>query len=140
MATTNINAIVPVPSLSQSGWVVAPSEKADILFSHFYMSDALQSSLYPGKVANIQGLVEKYGSVPSEFCQQLESMLRNYLFGYYPQGVDVQAAAVDLGTDRFDVRLTITVVEAGRQYNFGHLVNVVDSKISGIVRAMNEGG
>lgn len=139
MATPITYDPIPVPSLSPSGWITAPAEKADALFSHFYMSDGLQSSLFPGQVANIQSLVEQYGDNPSRFVQQLEATLRRYIFAFYPEGMDVQAEAIDLGTDRFDVRLTITVVQGGKQHNFANLINVVNSKIAGIIRSMNEG-
>ena len=131
--------IVPCPSLSSSGWVTSLAEKADLLISHIYTSDILQSSIYPNQVTNIQGIVEEFGHDPLTIVSGLRIALTSYLNRYY-QSCDVEVttdAGITNLTNKIGITVYCTVVEEGKTYSFGKLISVVDSKIASIIKLNN---
>jgi hypothetical protein len=137
----NYANVIPVPTLSPEGWVVSLSGKADRLFAHFYVSDKKQSRLYGDNVANIQSIVAEYGHDATEFTQQIRGVLERYLLRYY-QAVDITAFNTD-GPDNvnstYDVSVSILITEDGKQFQFSHLINMVDGLFAKIVREGNTG-
>lgn len=137
---------VAVPTLSTLGWVRAPAEKADFLFSHFYTSDKFQTYLYGDQVANVQWLVEQYGHDPLTFCQHVKTTLEQYLGRYY-DFVLVEATSDDDATynaspnqgTQIKVRLYVRVTENGKDYTFAKLISASDSKFQAIIDLNNEG-
>ncbi len=132
---------IPVPTLSSSGWVTALSEKADFLLSHFFASDKYQTALYGKNVSNLQWLVEQYQKDPMAMSQQLRSAVETYLSRYY----DIATAQVSVtdpdkdGSGRYGLRLYCSVVENGKEYSFGKLIVLLNSKIDKIIKLNNEG-
>lgn len=132
---------IAVPTLSIAGWVRSPSEKADALIAHFYESDKAQTLLYGDNVANLQFIIEKYGHDTVAVQQQLRTELERYLSRYY-DAVNVSVTS-DTSSEKSDgkveLRLYADVTEAGKQYSFGKLLVISNSKIDKIMSLNNVG-
>lgn len=129
-----------VPTLSSAGWVRSPSEKADALISHFYESEYSQSYLYQNNVSNLQYLVERYSHDIVSFVQQLRLTLETYLGRHYDTAnVDVNSDVSENLTGRVNVTVYCTVTEDGKEYSFGRLLMVANSKIEKIINLNNTG-
>jgi hypothetical protein len=129
---------IPVPSLSSAGWVTAPADKADLIMAHFFEAEKSQTFLYGDNVTSLQWLVEQFGNNPTSMTQELRDALNVYLNRYYT-GVIVNINVVDDGTPRYELRVFIQVTEDGKQYSFGKLLQVTNSKISKIISLNNDG-
>lgn len=132
---------IPVPTLSVKGWVTSAAQKADSLISHFYESDKRQTALYGDNVSNLQWVIEQYGHNPLLVCTQLRDELSRYLARYYQSvSVDVTPAGTDKtpGT-ALTLALYCDVIDDGKQYSFGRLINVNDSKFA-TIKKLNENG
>lgn len=129
---------IPVPTLTTAGWVTAPADKADALMSHFFEAEKSQTFLYGSNVSSLQSLVEQYGNNPTNMTQELRSALEDYLGRYYT-GAIVNINIYDDGTPRYELRVYVQVTEDGKQYSFGKLLQVNNSKIQKVVSLNNEG-
>lgn len=127
---------IPVPSLSTAGWVTTPSDKADLLFSHFFEAEKSQTYLYGQNVSSLPYLVEQNGNNVASMVQALRLTLQRYLQAYYT-GVQVDINVVEDATPRYELQVYASVVEDGKQYSFGKLLQVANSKISKIIDLNN---
>lgn len=135
-------AIVPVPSLSMSGWTTNTVEKADFLLSHFFESDKAQSYLYRGNIANLQFIIEEHGDNFIAMCDKIRQTLESYLSRYYPRGVvvDVSNNASEITSNEVTLRIYCRAIEDdGKEVVFGKMLNVKDTKFSKIMSLNNEG-
>jgi hypothetical protein len=134
--------VIPVPSLSESGWVVMPQQKADFLMAHFYEAMNNQTYTFPGQVASVQYVIEKYAGDINGTCQALTQVLEQYLSRYYP-AVNVQVTSDDVtaGNPSSLVNLTvyISAVEEGETYAFTSLIMTANSKFLKAVNLNNTG-
>lgn len=134
---------IPVPTLSAQGWVRSSAEKADAILSHFYVSDKRQTSLYGDNVSNIQDIVQRCGHDIVALTQQLRMELSTYLSRYYDTAnVDVRAqeiteAGIETGTYTLGVYCLVT--EDGKQFSFGKLLQISNSKLEKVFSLNNDG-
>lgn len=131
---------VVVPTLSTSGWVKAPSEKADFLLAHFYESDKFQTYLYGQNVTNLQYIIEQTGHDAIAVTQRLRTELETYLGRYYDSAlVDVTIAdstTTDAGS-QLTIRVFCRVTENGKDYSFGKMIMAMNSKLEKVVDLNN---
>ncbi len=132
-------ATIPVPTLSVVGWVRSPAEKADMLFSHFYESEKAQTALYGDNIANLQWLIEEYGSNIVNLLAEMRQAFEKYLSAYY-DAVNASVTSND-GIENTNGHITISVhidvTEEGKTYSFGRLLKITDSKIAQIIAQNN---
>lgn len=133
---------IPVPSLSDRGWVTAPSEKIDLLLSHFFESDSIQSYLYAGHVSNLQGLIAQHSTDPNGLVASLRTTLENYLGRYY----SVATVQISLNddptinpTNELTLSLYCAVVDDGVEYSVGQELSLINSKFQRIASLINTG-
>ncbi len=132
--------ITPVPALSQSNWVTNTTEKADLLLSHFFESDKAQSYIYGSSIANLQGLIEKYGHNADELCSKMQDTLEIYLKKYYPAVVVNVSHTVDKQKpSEIILKLYCRAAEENKEIIFGKLLRVADTKIAKIMSLNNTG-
>lgn len=132
---------IPVPTLSLSGWVTSPAEKADALLAHWYCSDKAQTFLYGDKVSNIQYLLEQYGNDPYKCMSAMREELQVYLSRYY------DAVTIELtspGTPNFvqpkvELRLFVELTEGINVYSLGKLLQISGGKFKRVVSLNNDG-
>lgn len=132
----------PVPSISDRGWVTAVPEKVDLLLSHFFESDRIQTYLYAGRVANLQNLLQQYGNNIPQLCIQLRAMLETYLAAYFDRAVaEVNANNDPTVNPSNAVTLTViaTISDNGEEYSLGSLVQVSNSSFKRVMGIVNNG-
>lgn len=131
---------VPLPTLSAAGWVRSPAEKADMLFSHFYESDKLQTYIYGNNVSSLQSTIETYGHDPLLVSEQLRNTLQEYLGRYYTVA-DVDVTAMDMDVEnqpgKIKLRIFCRVTEDGKDYSFGKIIEAIDSKLQTVLDLNN---
>lgn len=134
---------IPVPSLSAQGWIRDPAGKADTLLAHFYVSDKKQTALYGDNVANVQDIVQKHGHDIIALTSQLRTALNNYLQRYYDTiNVDVRANEdIEAGeaTGKYTLSVYCLATEDGKQFSFGRLLQINNSKIEKVFSLNNNG-
>jgi hypothetical protein len=134
--------VIPVPTLSTSGWIVTPQQKADMLMAHFYEAMNNQTYTYPGQVASIQYVIEKNaGDIPAT-CQGIQQVLEQYLSRYYPT-VQVQVTSDDITANNPSSLVNLTVyisaLESGQTQAFTALIQMANSKFLKAVSLNNTG-
>lgn len=132
--------IIPVPSLSTKGWITAPHEKCDLLLAQFYASDANQSNLYSGNIANVQNILQENMHDIDNLKQNMRFMLERYLSRYYQQATVVVTDDMNTNfSNKITLYLNITVVEQGLQLDTSYVASFVDSKFEKILNLNNTG-
>lgn len=129
---------VVLPTLSPSGWVKSPEEKAYFAFAHLYEAQKNQSLLYGKNVSNMQWLAAQYGHDIPEFCAQLRLCLEKYL-GRYFEAVSVNISHNDTPANpgsKVNVTISSEVWDNGKRYSFGHLVEM-NGKIAKLLTLIN---
>lgn len=75
--------IIPVPTLSEQGYVYSTGDKLDRLLSYYLLSDANQSEIFKDMVVSYQHTVAQYQRQPSVLCGEVKTQLENYLSRYF---------------------------------------------------------
>lgn len=129
-----------LPVLGTQGWVEDPTVKMDILLSHFFCADHLQTYLYPDTVISLPKIIQQTGGDLYPTILLLKSSLQTYLGSYF-ENVNVEAKP-KIESDpksKMEVELVITVRENKQNYGFTRLLKVQDSKLENIVKINNFG-
>jgi hypothetical protein len=132
-------ALIPVPTLSAGGFITAPSDKADMLLSHFFESEKSQTALYGDGVSSLQWILEQYGHDISTVTNQIRSVLEGYLSKYYTSAIVTVSSNESTVIPSTSITLTIhaSVVEEGVTYSIGKLIETSNSKITKITKINN---
>jgi hypothetical protein len=131
--------IIPVPSLSPSGWVTASNDKADLLFSHYFESNKSQTLIYGDNVSSIQYLLERYAGDITTLTQKLTIDIENYLGRYY-DSVLATVTSDDTPSNlngNITINIHCDVIEDGVQYSIGGLLEIGNSKIINFFKLNN---
>jgi hypothetical protein len=129
---------IPVPMLSAAGWVRSPSEKADALISHAYLSDKSQTALYGDNVMSVQQIIERYSHDTTGLAQALRIEFERYFSRFYESAsVDITAEDPQDGSGKITLRLYCVVTEGAKKYSFGKLLLIKNSKIEEIIAINN---
>lgn len=133
---------IPVPTLSDLGWVTNPTVKMDKLLSHLFEADVIQSYTFKGSVSSIQGIIAQYGHDINALVAQLRSKLEKYLQAYYDVATVELTANTNPSenpTDKITLVMYATVVEDGQQYSVGKLLGQVDGSFKVIRNLLANG-
>lgn len=131
-----------VPSISDRGWVTSLPERCDLLLSYFFETDKIQTYLYPGKVSNLQGLLQQYGNNIPQLCIQLQAMLEAFFTAYFDAAVVNITANNDPTvnpTNKITVTIEATVNDNGKDYSFGEEVQISNSSFQRVMSIINTG-
>jgi len=124
-----------VPSMSDRGWIASAPEKADSMMSHFFEADVEQTYLYPDGIANLQGLLQKYGNEMNTFCAQLQSALQLYFGRYFDKAsVNVTSDADTSPSNVVIVKVSCIVTQANRDFPLEDLIQLSEGKFKRLVR------
>ena len=131
--------IIPAPTLDETGWATAPTDKADAVLSDAFEANASQTYLYKGRITSIQKVIEKSANDMIALVNNLKNALEVYLNRYYlNSSVDVSyKTALE---DESNITITIYCIvteQDGTQYSLGRLLEIADSKITKIMRINN---
>ena len=131
--------IIPAPTLDETGWATAPTDKADAVLSDAFEANASQTYLYKGRITSIQKVIEQSANDMIALVNNLKNALEVYLNRYYlNSSVDVSyKTALE---DESNITITIYCIvteQDNTQYSLGRLLEVADSKITKIMRINN---
>lgn len=131
-----------VPSISLSGWITAVPEKVDLMLSHFFESDAIQTYLYKGNVANVQNILQQYGDNIPALCIQLRATMERYFAAYF-DAVVVDVSANNDPTVNPSNAITLTVMatinDNGTEYSLGTVVAQNGATFKRVMGLINNG-
>lgn len=131
--------IIPVPSLSDQGWLWARDQKIDFLLAHFFEANASQSYLFRGSVNSMQNILAEKGDDIVSLCQTLNRVLESYLGKYFDSAtVEAIHNLSDL-SNKVTITLRITIVDGDKSYSVNELIEQVNSKFVRVVKQINEG-
>ena len=120
-----------LPTLSATGWVKNIGEKADMLFSHYLVSDYSQTYFYPGEVASLAKDIQINDNKPLKIKSSIEDTLFKY-FNRYFESAQVEVAINNPDPeypDNINIAINVTVFEGGYSYNLGKELQTVKGKL-----------
>lgn len=131
---------IPVPTLSEDGWVFDPLNKANYLMSYFFEADYSQSQFYYGRVSSLGYLLQQYGTNPSEFASELETTLKDLLEKYL-DNVEVEAAEnLSVTGSQATVNLYVSFSDKnGNKVTLSNMLLIENSKLVKVVNLYNTG-
>ena len=124
-----------LPTLSSNGWVTRSSRKIDYLISYYSIADYSQSSFFLGQVKSLPYLLQKHQNDMIGLRDAIENDLRDLLNAYF-DGCEVLVDITPVSGDDDDVnqeiRITGRVLTGKKTEDIGYLINLSNSKISGV--------
>ena len=129
------------PSLSEDGWITSSQQQGDYLFAQFFASDYSQTQLYLGEVASMAWVIQETQGDVSRTCMLLRDTLQKYFQRYFPRTtVEVNEIQSDPPTSSASLRIYLSYTDQeGTEYIIGRLIELMDSKVSKIVKLNNTG-
>ncbi len=128
-------AIAALPSLSEHGWVTNPIEIADMLFSHFFISEYSQTYLFKGKIASLPYILQQNQDDLQKMGNDVGFWLKT-LFSSYFQNILV-TSSVDVNDNNPNLHQLTLYIEFtdrdGKSYSLGRLIEISDLKIRNII-------
>lgn len=129
-----------LPTLSSSGWVESPSEKANRLFAYYFTSMKSQTALYGLGVTSLQWTIQQNGGDMLGLKNDMTESLNRYLRSYFDYAeVDIQIEELEPHTGKMRVRLYATVRQDEINYSFGKLIVQEEGILQPILDMNNEG-
>ena len=128
-------AIAALPSLSEHGWITNPIEIADMLFSHFFISEYSQTYLFKGKIASLPYILQQNQDDLQKMGDDVGFWLKT-LFSNYFQNIVVTTNVNENDNNPNIHQLTIYVEftdNDGKTYSLGRLIEIGDLKIRNII-------
>lgn len=127
-----------LPSLSMTGWIDEPAERADRAMSYYFASDYSQTEIFAGKVVTLQWQLEEYSQDTNRLNQEMTSYLTEYFNRYFDSAtVEIDISEITDDEERLDIELRCTLVEKGKTYSLGRLIQSVNSKVVKILTLNN---
>lgn len=127
------------PSLSEDGWISSTSKSADLLFSHFFVSNYSQSYVYAGYVSSFPYILAiNHGDI-SAIIQATRKALED-LFGRFFQNVDVAVTEIPNAVSPSQVQLEIVVNftdYANVQCSLGDIIKMSNSTFERVAKINN---
>ncbi len=80
---SQLNNVIPVPTLSTLGFIYDSTNKFDKLLSHAFVADYNQTYLYPSTITSLPKLIEAGGNNLSNLEASIKGGLYNYFNRYY---------------------------------------------------------
>lgn len=133
--------VTKVPSLSAAGWLTNINEKADALMSYYFGSEHSQTHLYRDRVTSLPYHIQHYGNNPLKLKGKVERDLTDYFLRYF-EAADVTVTVdepAEGDPERINLKIDATVMDDGKRYNLGKLIETHNSKIKNIFDINNTG-
>lgn len=126
------------PSLTTTGWITDPAQRADVLLYDFFVANYSQSIIFRGKIKSLSYFLQRHQDifVLRDVLQQALSSLLNSYYDSAEVSIKVVPVADDAGNvaNEFsmDIQISAIVIQDGKRYSLGKLVNVTNAKVSKI--------
>lgn len=132
---------VVIPSLSEDHWASGSIKVADILLSHFFLSDYSQTYLYPGMVSSLPWILQETQNDMARTLTLAQSTLSNY-FNKHFNNVVVEVSEVENKTNPSKAQISLYIQFTDndkKEYVIGKLLEIADTKITKIINQNNYG-
>ena len=105
--------------LGTDGWVTDPSSKLTKSFAHSLASDAIQSTIYTGRIMSMMEIIVKYQNNPDRMIQQLIERYQVFYSKIF-DSAEVEANYELNPNGSYNINLGITVHENGIPYSLSY--------------------
>lgn len=132
-------AVPALPSLSEHGWITNPVETADMLISHFFISENSQTYLFKDKIASLPYILQQNQDDTQKLAADVNFWL-NTLFSNYFKNIDitVNVNETDNNPNMFQLTIYVNFTDnTGKTYSLGRLIETSDLKIRDIITLNN---
>lgn len=127
------------PALDQQGWVTSESSIADLIFSHFFVSDYSQTQLYLGQVSSLPWILQANQDNINTAVREAESTLKSYFQRYF-NNVVVEVSQSSDPANFTEIQMSFYVSftdKNGKPVVLGRVLDILDNKISKVKKASN---
>lgn len=127
------------PALSVDGWANSPMKVADLLFSHFILSDFSQTYLYKDEVSSLPWIIQNTQKDMTRTLTDVQSTISRYFARYFNNvvaEVDEVPNVEEPSKAQISIYLRFTDSE-GIDYVLGRLIQIIDSKIAEVITINN---
>ncbi len=132
--------LAPVVTLGVKGVLRDPAEMVDALLADFYASDANQSFLFKGQIANLSYLLQQAGHDMIKLQMNIRSVLERHFEPHFETVlVEVTDDSDTNQTSRLNLKLAITVTKEGVRYDASNLLSMINGKFEKITKLNNTG-
>ena len=134
-------SVIPVPTLSDRGWVRSAQEKLDFVIAHFFEAENNQSYIYHGNVVSLQSLIHDSGQDMLGLAISIRTQLERILNRYFEAAL-AEVSTVDYNGDSsggVTFRVYAKVVQEGKEYSVGQLFRLLNSRFSQVTQLNNNG-
>lgn len=129
------------PTLDTDSWVNTPIKVADYLFSHFFLSDYSQTSVFTGQVSSFAWILQHYQSDITQIMTNTQQALSTYFSKQFNE-VEVQLDEIpnpdSINDHKLSLYLTFVDTE-GVKYNLERIIKYQGLKVTEIISVLNQG-
>ena len=136
-----MSQIILFPSLTEQGWLNNSSSIADMLFSHFMLSDYSQTYVYDGHVSSLAWIIEQTQGNSSKLVSLINRHLSEY-FGHYFSDVNVESSVTDDPTNPSKQDLKVWLSYTGYDdlvYSLSRTLELVNGVSRDVISLNNDG-
>lgn len=127
------------PSLSPEAWVTSPNSIADIMFAHFVVANYSQTLVYLEQVSSLPWLIQKYQDDITQMASSIQAQLNTYYGRVFQQvSTEVTGEQDANNPNKYLLRIYISFTgDDGQTYNLANALDVLDSKVTKIIKINN---
>ncbi len=125
----------PVPSLDGAGWIHDPALKVDMILANYASTQYSQTILYRNLISSfskdIQLCSQQWNRLPETMLQSLDRLFTAY-FDQVDITVDLDEDSMNAETNSFQVLITGSLVQDGKNYDLSKVLQVTNSKFASV--------
>lgn len=128
----------PYPSLTSTGWITDPLQRADLILYDFFVANYSQSIIFRGQIKSLPYYIQRNRDV-SVLRDVLQTAITTLLNSYYDSAeISIKISpvknALGIVENEFtmDIQLSAIVIQDGKRYSLGKLINVENSSVNKI--------
>lgn len=128
----------PYPSLTSTGWITDPLQRADLILYDFFVANYSQSIIFRGQIKSLPYYIHRNRDM-SVLRDVLQTAITTLLNSYYDSAeISIKISpiknALGIVDNEFtmDIQLSAIVIQDGKRYSLGKLINVENSSVSKI--------
>jgi hypothetical protein len=128
-----------IPTLGVNGWVNTVEEKADYIIGAFITANTSDSELHRNQSVSLQYLLKQFANDLPSLEDVLRTTLQNKLVATFDESA---TATVNIEQspdkpDQYSIKFMGVVLDEGKRYTVGQLVQFAGSRVLNIARINN---
>lgn len=131
--------LIPIPALSEDGWVFDSIKLADYLLSHFFVSDYSQSYIYNKHVASLPWIIlDTQGDITRTITVTRET-LSTYFSRYFKNViVEVMEVPNEAEPSKGQISIYVRFTDSeNKEFVLGRLIKIANTTIEKIITLSN---